>query len=108
MLLGQGAARAQAHLGGHQSAPHEAAALPSAAIISAAILGLLPNHLEYLIRGKLRCPEQFWFPIPCLKARVNPFLQRRSYPAGGEESAKHSPASSSSPFGGQKPYKQAA
>lgn len=55
----------------------EAADLASEAIISGPILGLLPNHLEHLIRGKLRCPEQFWFPIPHSKGRVNPELPSR-------------------------------
>lgn len=68
--------------GCHQSPPRlpppqEAVGLASEAITSGAILGLLPNHLEYLIRGKLRCPEQFWFPIPHSRARVNPKLPSR-------------------------------
>lgn len=57
--------------------PQKAVGLASEAITSGAILGLLPNHLEYLIRGKLRCPEQFWFPIPHSRARVNPKLPSR-------------------------------
>lgn len=71
--------RPQTHLGGHQSPPRPLFPCEVAqAIISGAILGLLPNHLEYLIRGESSdVQSNFGFQSHIQKAGVNPELPSR-------------------------------
>lgn len=60
--------RPQTHLGGHQSPPRPLFPCEVAqAIISGAILGLLPNHLEYLIRGEAQMSRAILVSNPTFK-----------------------------------------